>query len=82
MTRSFTDRQAIARQSAERVALCAGPVDPRHSRPSRKVYGLNVSADPISRVTDAVLAEVSDWQNRAMEPMYLIHCRAAFACKR
>jgi putative transposase len=41
-----------------------------------------VSADPISRVTDAVLAEVSDWQNRAMEPMYLIHCRAAFACKR
>jgi putative transposase len=41
-----------------------------------EVYGLNVSADLISRVTDAVLAEVSDWQNRAMAPMYPIHCRA------
>ena len=37
-----------------------------------EVYGLNVSADLISRVTDAVLAEVSDWQNRALEPMYPI----------
>jgi transposase-like protein len=26
----------------------------------------------ISRVTDAVLDEVSDWQNRALEPMYPI----------
>jgi hypothetical protein len=41
-----------------------------------EVYGLNVSADLISRVTDAVLAEVSDWQNRAMELMYPIRCRA------
>jgi transposase-like protein len=30
------------------------------------------SVDLISRVTDAVLAEVSDWQNRALEPMYPI----------
>jgi transposase-like protein len=37
-----------------------------------EVYGLRVSADLISRVTDAVLAEVSDWQNRALEPMYPI----------
>jgi hypothetical protein len=41
-----------------------------------EVYGLNVSADLISRVTDAVLAEVSDWQNRALETMYPIHCPA------
>ena len=32
-----------------------------------EVYGLRVSADLISRVTDAVLEEVSDWQNRALE---------------
>lgn len=37
-----------------------------------EVYGLKVSADLISRVTDAVLDEVSDWQNRALEPMYPI----------
>ena len=41
-----------------------------------EVYGLKMSADLISRVTDAVLAEVSDWQNRALEPMYPIHCPA------
>jgi len=35
-----------------------------------EVYGLRVSADLVSRVTDAVLAEVSDWQNRALEPVY------------
>ena len=37
-----------------------------------EMYGLKVSADLISRVTDAVLEEVSDWQNRALEPMYPI----------
>jgi len=37
-----------------------------------EVYGLKVSADLISRVTDAVLDEVSDWQNRALEPVYPI----------
>jgi putative transposase len=37
-----------------------------------EVYVLRVSADLISRVTDAVLEEVSDWQNRALEPVYPI----------
>ena len=37
-----------------------------------EVYGLQVSADLISRATDAVLEEVSDWQNRALEPIYPI----------
>ena len=37
-----------------------------------EVYGLRVSADLISRVTNAVLEEVSDWQNRALEPVYPI----------
>jgi len=37
-----------------------------------EVYGLKVSGDLVSRVTDAVLAEVSDWQNRALEPVYPI----------
>ena len=37
-----------------------------------EVYGLKVSANLIRRVTDAVLEEVSDWQNRALEPMYPI----------
>lgn len=32
-----------------------------------EVYRLKVSADLVSRVTDAVLEEVSDWQNRALD---------------
>ena len=36
------------------------------------VYGLQVSPDLISRVTDAVLDEVRDWQSRALDRMYPI----------
>ncbi|WP_412051300.1 IS256 family transposase [Hoeflea sp. Naph1] len=37
-----------------------------------EVYGLKVSPDLISRVTDAVLDEVREWQSRALELMYPI----------
>jgi putative transposase len=33
-------------------------------------YGTEVSPDLISTVTDGVMAEVSTWQNRALEPVY------------
>jgi putative transposase len=36
------------------------------------VYGLQVSPDLISRVTDAVLDKVREWQSRALEGMYPI----------
>ena len=36
------------------------------------LYGLKVSPDLISRVTDAVLGEVREWQGRALERMYPI----------
>ena len=36
------------------------------------LYGLKVSPDLISRVTDAVLGEVREWQSRALEQMYPI----------
>ena len=34
------------------------------------MYGVEVSPEFISSVTDAVMAEVSVWQARALEPMY------------
>ena len=37
-----------------------------------ELYGLRVSPDLISRVTDAVLDEVREWQNRALDRMYPI----------
>jgi len=37
-----------------------------------ELYGLRVSPDLISRVTNAVLDEVREWQNRALDRMYPI----------
>ena len=38
----------------------------------KDMYGTEVSPDLISRVTDAVLEEVREWQNRPLDPMYPI----------
>jgi len=37
-----------------------------------KIYNVEVSPDLISRVTNAVLEEVSEWQNRPLESSYAI----------
>jgi putative transposase len=37
-----------------------------------ELYGVDVSPDLISRVTDAVLDEVREWQNRPLDPVYPI----------
>lgn len=37
-----------------------------------ELYGIDVSPDLISRVTDAVLEEVREWQNRPLDPVYPI----------
>ena len=36
----------------------------------RDLYGLEVSPDLVSAVTDAVLEEVNEWQNRPLETLY------------
>ena len=36
----------------------------------KELYGIEVSPDLISRVTDAVLEEVKEWQNRPLEALY------------
>lgn len=36
----------------------------------RDLYGIEVSADLISTVTDAVLDEVATWQQRPLDPIY------------
>jgi len=36
----------------------------------RELYGIDVSADLISAVTDAVLEEIAAWQARPLEPVY------------
>ena len=36
----------------------------------KELYGVEVSPDLISRVTDTVLEEVREWQNRPLDPVY------------
>jgi putative transposase len=47
------------------VCRCA-----RSRRTYWNFYGVEVSPDLISRVTDAVLEAVRDWQNRPLDPVY------------
>jgi putative transposase len=35
-----------------------------------ELYGIDVSPDLISAVTDAILDEIAEWQNRPLEPVY------------
>jgi transposase-like protein len=36
----------------------------------RALYGIDVSPELVSAVTDAVLEEVTEWQNRPLEALY------------
>jgi len=38
----------------------------------RELYGVEISPELVSAVTDAVLEEVSAWQNRPLEPLYAV----------
>jgi putative transposase len=38
----------------------------------RELYGVDVSPDLISTVTDAVLEQVADWQNRPLDALYAL----------
>jgi putative transposase len=38
----------------------------------REVYNFDVSTSTISRITDAVSSDIIAWQNRPLEPVYLI----------
>lgn len=37
-----------------------------------ELYGYDISTTKISRITDRVTNDISSWQNRALEPIYLI----------
>jgi transposase-like protein len=38
----------------------------------RELYNFDVSTSTISRITERVLSDVSAWQNRALDPVYLV----------
>ena len=38
----------------------------------REVYGFDVSTSTISRTTDRISGDITAWQNRPLEPVYLI----------
>lgn len=38
----------------------------------REIYGFDISTSTISRITDRITDDIVAWQNRALEPVYLI----------
>ncbi len=46
-----------------------------------EIYGVEVSPDLISKITDAVHAEVADWQMRPLDPVYPVIFLDALVCK-
>ncbi len=38
----------------------------------RKIYGIDVSPEMVTRITDKILPIAKEWQNRPLEPMYPI----------
>ena len=37
----------------------------------REIYGAEISQGLVSRITDKILPEVNDWQNRPLDKIYL-----------
>ena len=35
-----------------------------------EIYGASVSKEPVSRITDRVIEEMNEWQNRPLDPVY------------
>lgn len=46
-----------------------------------EIYDVDVSPDLISKITDSVLEEVREWQQRALEPVYPVIFLDAIICK-
>lgn len=38
----------------------------------REIYGFDISTSTISRITDKLSEDIIAWQNRLLEPVYLI----------
>ena len=36
----------------------------------KELYGVEVSPDLISRVTEGIMQEVKEWRNRPLDPLY------------
>ena len=36
----------------------------------KQIYGTEISQGLVSRITDKILPEVNEWQNRPLEPVY------------
>jgi len=43
---------------------------PKYSNQINEIYGFEVSADTISKITDKIIPLTNDWQNRQLEEIY------------
>lgn len=63
----------LAKFNENIIALYAGGMTTRDIRKAlKRLYGVDVSPDLISRVTDGVLDELKEWQHRPLDEIYPI----------
>lgn len=63
----------LAKFNENIVALYAAGMSTRDiTKTLKRMYGVDVSPDLISRVTDGVVAELAEWQARPLDPIYPI----------
>jgi transposase-like protein len=45
----------------------------------QEIYGIDVSAEWVSNVTDKILPRIREWQNRKLQPLYhIVYMDATF----
>ncbi len=63
----------LGKLSENIVAFYAGGMSTRDIKKTlKRMYGVDVSADLISRVTDGIVDELKEWQNRPLDAVYPI----------
>lgn len=68
-----THSSRLAGFNARIISLYAGGMTVRDIRRHLgQIYGVEVSPDLISRVTDGIVEELNEWQNRPLDPVYPI----------
>jgi len=46
------------------------------------IYGFEVSAEMVSKITDKILPEIEEWQNRSLDEIYPFHRCDSFFCEK
>jgi putative transposase len=77
----FTKRQRRVSGVDELLISLEGPTTGENAAHPQDLYGAEVSKDTISRITEAVVEELTAWQSRPLDSVYPVIFIDAFQVK-